>query len=365
MMTVLPLFGAPASGQPVPHYLGSAACTGCHKDAAEAWAGSHHALAWTEPSPETVVADFEGTEFAEGGMHARFRVDADGSYHVEVTENDGTTTDYRVHSVAGVEPLQQYLLETEPGRLQSFDVVWDTERNKWFHLYPDQDLPPEDGLHWTGPYKTWNARCAECHATGYDKNYDPVARSYASTQVEIGVGCEACHGPGAAHLAWAEGQEPADRSADVDGFGFTVDFSRTGTAIQQCAGCHSRREAHLDGNPLPGTPYDDVYNLDLLRPGLYHADGQILDEVYVYGSFLQSRMYAQGVGCMNCHEPHSTTLVAEGNAVCTQCHSPEGTDRFPQAAGTYDTPRHHFHEFRLRRRAVQELPHDRTDLHGQ
>lgn len=335
---------APASAQDAPGYVGSGACTGCHTEAAEAWAGSHHALAWTAPSPETVVADFDGTEFEHDGMRARFRIEDDGSYRVTVTEKDGGTTDHPVHSVVGIEPLQQYLIETEPGRLQSFDVVWDTERGAWFHLYPNQDLPPDDGLHWTGSYKTWNARCAECHATGYQKNYDASARTYASAEAEIGVGCEACHGPGEAHLAWAEGREAVDTGAEPDAHGFTVDLGDTEAAIQQCAGCHSRREAYLDGNPLPGTPYHDAYNLALLRPGLYHADGQILDEVYVYGSFLQSKMFAQGVGCMNCHEPHGAGLVAEGNAVCTQCHSPGGDPEFPQAAGEYDSAAHHFHE---------------------
>src|SRR5690606_28338696 len=146
-----------------------------------------------------------------------------------------------------------------------------------------------------------------CHATGYDKGYDPATRSYASTEVEIGVGCEACHGPGAAHVAWAGGG-----GGDI---GLTMRFDSAEATIQQCAGCHSRREAHGTGNPLPGTPYADAYNLAQLRPGLYHADGQILDEVYEYGSFLQSRMYAQGVACTDCHDPHATRLRAEGNAV--------------------------------------------------
>jgi len=332
--------GPPAPAQDHPGYVGSDTCTGCHEAAATAWAGSHHALAWTWPSPETVVADFDGTVFAHDGMVARFRIEGDG-YFVTVTETDGVTTDYRVHSVAGIEPLQQYLLETEPGRLQSFDVVWDTEQGGWFHLYPDQNLPPDDGLHWTGPYKTWNARCAECHATGFDKAYDATTRSYASTQAEIGVGCEACHGPGSAHLDWA--QDPTQ--APPPGNGFSQPFATTEAAIQQCATCHSRREAHDDASPLPGTPYHDAYNLALLRRGLYHADGQIRDEVYVYGSFLQSKMYAKGVGCLNCHDAHSGQLLAEGNAVCTQCHAPAGNPDFPTLArAAYDDPAHHFHD---------------------
>ncbi|MCV6584866.1 MAG: multiheme c-type cytochrome [Marinibacterium sp.] len=322
-------------------YVGSDACTDCHQDAAADWQGSHHALAWTPATPDRIRADFDGTRFDLDDMSARFRIDPDGTPHVSVTERDGVTTDYPVHSVVGVEPLQQYLLETEPGRLQSFDVVWDTEKGGWFHLYPDQNPPPDDALHWSGPYKNWNARCAECHATGFEKNYDPATRSYASTQVEIGVGCEACHGPGQRHLDWAL---ETTRTPPPENYGFTVDFSDPQATLDQCATCHSRREAHLDGNPIPGTPYHNAYNLALLRPGLYEADGQILDEVYVYGSFLQSKMHEKGVTCLDCHRPHEAELKTQGNAICTQCHNPGGNPAFASLPlADYDTPEHHHH----------------------
>ncbi|WP_282127267.1 multiheme c-type cytochrome [Roseobacter litoralis] len=339
--------GASAQGVPdqTPAYVGSMECRDCHTDAAKAWEGSHHAKAWTAPTAENILADFNDTEFRHDGTLTRFRVE-DGRHHITVTEKDGVTTDYTVHSVAGIEPLQQYLLETEPGRIQSFDVVWDTVKQEWFHLYPDQDLPPDDGLHWTGPYKNWNARCAECHATGFEKNYSPVTRSYSSIPVEIGVGCEACHGPGSAHIEWAAGKSLEEPLTGLSEYRLTIDYNAgTETVLQQCASCHSRREAHFDGNPVPGIPFDDAYALALLRPGAYHADGQILDEVYVYGSFLQSKMYQQGVSCSNCHEAHSAELKAEGNGVCTQCHSPAGNPSFTTLdPKNYDDPSHHFHE---------------------
>jgi predicted CXXCH cytochrome family protein len=331
--------------QDVPDYVGSASCVKCHKSEAEAWSGSHHALAWTLPSSETVLADFNDTTFEHKGMTARFSLNTAGNYSVEVTESDGSNRIYPVHSVVGVEPLQQYLLETEPGRLQSFDVVWDSDKGGWFHLYPDQHLPPSEGLHWTGPYKTWNARCAECHATGYEKSFDAGSQSYSSSQAEIGVGCEACHGPAGAHLEWVENGTLDGKWTGLDPYGFSQAFTGTEATIQQCATCHSRREPHTDASPVPGTPYHDSYSLALLRPGLYQADGQILDEVYVYGSFLQSKMYAKGVGCTDCHDSHSATLVAEGNAVCAQCHSLVGNPRFPSLKlAKYDSPAHHFHE---------------------
>ncbi len=330
----------PGHGQ---DYLGSQSCVACHADATAAWRDSHHARAWTEATPENIAADFDGTEFRLGDMAARFSLGEDGKPHVSVTELDGVTTDYPVHSVIGVEPLQQYVLETEPGRLQSFDVVWDTEKAEWFHLYPQQNYAPDDGLHWRGPYKTWNSRCASCHATNYRANYNPQTRRYASTQTEIGVGCEACHGPGSAHVAWA-GRQSTTAEAPPEHYGFPLDMSDPAVAIGQCATCHSRREANVDGNPVPGTPYHDAFNLSLLRPGLYEADGQILDEVYVYGSFLQSRMYAEGVACTDCHRPHEAKLIADGNVVCTQCHSPAGNTRFPSLPlKVFDDPEHTHH----------------------
>ncbi|WP_333832821.1 cytochrome c3 family protein, partial [Rubrimonas sp.] len=152
-----------------------------------------------------------------------------------------------------------------------------------------------------------------------------------------------------AHLDWAAGRPPNPALnpafATLDAYGFTMSFDETEATIQQCATCHSRREAHGDGNPIPGAPYHDAYNVALLRPGLYHADGQILDEVYVYGSFLQSKMYRRGVGCLDCHDAHKATLRAEGAAVCAQCHSPAGAPEFPTLQpAAYDDPSHHFHE---------------------
>jgi predicted CXXCH cytochrome family protein len=295
-----------------------------------------------------VLGNFEDAVFEHKGVKTKFSR-RDGAFLVETEEPDGEQKDYQVVGVAGVAPLQQYLVETEPGRLQALDVAWDAERRRWYHLYPNQDLPPGDGLHWTGPYKTWNARCADCHATGFEKNYDPRMRRYESHQAEIGVGCEACHGPGEAHVAWAEAPPSYDaaRWPGLTETGFTIGFSASApeTEIQQCAGCHSRREPFLDGNPLPGTPFHDAYRLSLLREGLYYADGTIRDEVYVYGSFLQSKMYARGVRCTDCHDPHVADLKAEGNAVCTQCHSPDRNPRFPSLReATYDDPAHHFHE---------------------
>ncbi len=327
-----------------PAHVGSAACVGCHDTAGSDWTQSDHAKAWTLPDETTVLGDFDDVTFAHGGQETRFYRDG-SKYLIETEGPDGRRRAYEVVGVAGVDPLQQYLLSPEPGRVQTYDIAWDVEGERWYPVFPGPPPPATDGFHWTGSYKNWDGRCAECHATGYSRNYSPATDSFAPRMAEIGVGCEACHGPGSDHVAWARQPEDARAAAAQPRLGLTVDPGASQQAeVMQCLSCHSRREAMLDGNPPPGTPYHDAFSMTLLRAGLYGPDGSILDEVFEGGSFLQSKMHAKGVRCSACHEPHSATLRAEGNAVCTQCHSPAGNPQFPSLPlRTYDAPEHHFH----------------------
>ncbi len=338
---VLALHG-PVRAEP-PAYVGSAACATCHQDETAAWSKSDHHLAWTEPTPENVLGDFSGVTLEHGGTTTTFRRDGI-RFVIETRGADGQTAAYPVVGVAGVDPLQQYLLAPMPGRTQVFDIAWDVGRKRWYPVFPDQDASPGNGMHWTGPYKSWEARCAECHATGYSRNYDPAAQVYAPKLAEKGVGCEGCHGPGAAHVAWAEGPDQPV-AAGLTAVGLTVDLGQSQSVeVQQCMTCHSLREALSDGNPVPGRPYHDAFTLSLLREGLFHADGAIQSEVFEGASFLQSKMFAKGVRCSNCHEPHSGELRAEGNGVCVQCHSPAGNPEFPSLPlKVFDGPEHTHH----------------------
>jgi len=91
--------------------------------------------------------------------------------------------------------------------------------------------------------------------------------------------------------------------------------------IETCARCHSRRGPIAAD--VPGAPLGDAYRVALLDDNLYFPDGQLRDEVYEYGSFLQSRMFHEGVTCSDCHEPHSQKLRVPGDGVCLQCHETE------------------------------------------
>jgi predicted CXXCH cytochrome family protein len=331
-----------------PAYVGSPVCAECHQEQMKKWSQSHHAWAWREPTKANVMADFYNTETIHKGISTRFTVE-DGKFFAETPGSDGVRRKFEVKGTIGIEPLQQYILETETGRLQALDIAWDTENKRWYQLFPKQKAEPGNGQHWTGPYKNWNGRCAECHATGYEKRYSPRERRFSSRQSEIGVGCEACHGPAAAHVAWGRDSRAFDQSkwAGVNADGFSIKFDQKNAEIelQQCAGCHSRRGTFDDASPMPGTLFHDSYRLALLRDGLYHPDGQIKDEVYVYGSFLQSKMSRRGVRCSNCHDPHSAKLRVSGNALCTQCHNSAGNPDFPSLRlADYDTTKHHFHK---------------------
>lgn len=346
---------------PVPlAYVGSAACQRCHAAEAKLFGGSDHDRAMEAPTPGTVLGDFSGARLTHAGETTEFLREGAG-FAVRIARKGEPPRTFAVKYTFGVDPLQQYLVDVGQGRLQALSVAWDTRPKaaggqRWFHLHADQrKLAPGDRLHWQGPAYNWNSMCADCHSTGVEQNYQRETDSYTTSYAEIDVGCEACHGKGSRHIAWAEARKkgPAATSgADDKGlvaalvkpakhrWAFKDDGTRiaslsgaaaTDAELDRCAQCHSRRS---DLGPGDGDTFADRYRLALLDDRLYFADGRIDEEVFELGSFMQSKMYARGVVCSDCHEPHSLALRAEGNALCTQCHQ----------ANHYDTQQHHFHE---------------------
>ncbi|MFT6957521.1 MAG: Tfp pilus assembly protein PilF [Halieaceae bacterium] len=331
-------------------FVGSSQCASCHADEHELWQGSHHDLAMQLATPDTVLGDFDNASFVYNGITSTFSKDGD-AFIVTTDGEDGVLTKFTVEYVFGVYPLQQYLLPLSRGRLQALSITWDARPateggQRWYHLYPDESVDATDPLHWTGPYQNWNTRCAECHSTDLQKNYDATTRSFDTVFAEINVSCESCHGPGSKHIELA-----ASDSLTAGSHGLQTDLLQRGewafpenetiakrrqslssnSQIDNCARCHARRGTL--GDYHYGADLLDTHRLSLPQSPLYHYDGQILDEVYVYGSFVQSKMHMAGVVCSNCHEPHSLELRAPGNGVCAQCHKPE----------KYDSVQHHHH----------------------
>jgi Tfp pilus assembly protein PilF len=339
-----------------PGFAGASACGECHRAEFRAWNASHHQLAMQPATDTSVLADFNNARLTHGGITSTFFRHG-RKFMVRTDGPDGALHDYEVSFTFGVAPLQQYLIALPGGRLQALGIAWDSRSReragqRWFYLYPKQKIAASDPLHWTGMDQTWNYMCADCHSTNVRKNYKLRTRTYDTTYAEINVACEACHGPGSNHLKWARrvgnwkklepneglaiGLEERKHSAWVTdpatGNPRRTAPRRSEREIQMCARCHSRR-GQINEDYVHGQPAEDDYRIALLDPDLYFPDGQIKGEVYEYGSFIQSRMYHEGVTCSDCHEPHSLKLRAEGNAACLQCH-----------AAKYDSPLHYFHQ---------------------
>lgn len=339
-----------------PVHVGAAVCATCHAKEHAAWSGSQHAQAMQPASADTVLGNFGDVVLRHRGSETRF-FRRDGKFLVRTDGPDGKPGEFEIGYTFGVAPLQQYLVALPDGRLQALGVAWDTRPKaqggqRWFHLYPDRTLRAGDPLHWTGIDQNWNYQCADCHSTNVRKNFDPETHRFATSWSEINVACEACHGPGSQHVAWA--RKEGDWRRFANGLGLTAALDEregvtwsidpaTGNAVRSkpreaqreievCARCHARRGQFTDRH-VAGQPFHDAFRPALLDRGLYHADGQQRDEVYTYGSFLQSRMHAKGVTCADCHDPHTQQLRAPGNGVCAQCH----------ASAKYDSAAHHHH----------------------
>lgn len=343
------------------HYVGKETCRPCHEDVYAQYTGSDHDLAMDFATDTTVLGDFNNASFNHLGVISKF-YKRDGKFFVFTKGFKGKFQEFAIKYTFGVRPLQQYLVEFPDGRVQTLPLCWDTRPKeqggqRWFHIYGNERIPPEDILYWTRISQNWNYMCAECHSTNLKKNYDAAADRYNTTWSEIDVSCEACHGPGSLHVEWAEADANGEDTQGYTDMGLSIRLKdeedgevtwvfdkkvatykpsnpqRKQKQVEMCARCHSRRgvisEDYVHGKPLLDTHYPQV-----LEENLYYPDGQIRDEVYEYGSFLQSKMYQAGIVCTDCHDPHSTRHRKEGNELCGSCHQTE----------KYDTHAHHFHK---------------------
>ncbi|MDR9828074.1 multiheme c-type cytochrome [Vibrio sp. FNV 38] len=347
LLTVLVCFNSYAQ----PTFIGSKTCIDCHSDEVEAWKGSHHDMAMTHAASDTVLGDFNDVIVSHENKDNRFFRKGD-EYWVNIEGADGIFADFKIDYTFGFEPLQQYMVKFDDGRIQLIPFAWDSRpKNEggqvWFHLYPELNV--KDEFYWTNTGQNWNFMCADCHSTNLNKNYDIKTNTYDTTWSEINVSCEACHGAASEHVTWANKKE----ATITKHFGFDRDLSQAvkewvyqeghstlqpqkivaTDQVNTCAQCHSRRTQLNESYDHVQKSFFDRYRLSLVSSELYHHDGQIYDENYVLGSFLQSQMAEKGVTCTNCHDPHSAKLKIPEEAVCLQCH----------VAAQYNVPEHTLH----------------------
>ncbi|BCS95345.1 hypothetical protein DSLASN_09770 [Desulfoluna limicola] len=314
-----------------PAFVGRDACVSCHKPEYDKWRNSFHDQAMDVANETTALGDFNDTVFENNGITTRF-YKADGKFFVNTQGPHGKNDDYEITHTFGAYPLQQYLVAFPGGRYQCLTIAWDEAQKRWYAL-PNHTDDPEDWLHWTQAAQNWNGMCAECHSTNLRKGFNHETDTFNTTWSEIDVSCEACHGPASDHVAWAEKPDMAREKAENYKLVVKTRDITPEAQLAICARCHSRRASiadftHQDKNIM------DYAIPSLLNEGLYYPDGQILDEVYVYGSFTQSKMYRRDVKCSDCHDVHSLKRHSEDNSLCLQCHRGD----------LYDTKDHHFHK---------------------
>jgi predicted CXXCH cytochrome family protein len=334
-------------------YVGSDKCMSCHQKEAALFKTSDHYHAMDTVSAATVRGNFNNAQFIYHGDTAFF-YQRGAQYFVKTTDSTGVKKEFLVRYTFGWQPLQQYLVQFEDGRMQVLPFCWDTREKekggqRWFHLYNNEKIAHTDELFWMGINQNWNYMCADCHTTDFYRNFDYATNKFNSTWKESRVSCESCHGPASAHMEWSE-----NKSSNLLYKGFPISLKgkplnwkmdpalqtlqpetviKNDTLIETCARCHARATRFSD-EYKHGQSFLQSHIPATADPVNYHIDGQIKEENYEYASFLQSKMYAKGVTCTNCHEPHSMKVLNTGNALCTSCHTP----------AKYDGPQHSFHK---------------------
>ena len=307
-------------------FVGSKNCASCHEEQYENWKSSHHAKAMNIADSTTVLANFNNVTFTHKNVTSTFFKNGN-DYFVNTEGPDGKYNDYKIEYTFGHTPLQQYIVKFPDGAYQCLLTAWDSVTQKWFHLQPDLEIKHDEWLHWTKGSMRWNSMCADCHSTNLQKNFDSEINTYNTKYSEINVSCEACHGPAQDHVNFYESSSKGTPPKMYIG-----DTLVPKELVDKCARCHSRRSQITKEFNFKGSFFDHYFP-SLLVDRVYELDGQIKDEDYVYGSFIQSKMYHNNVSCNNCHDVHSLKLKKEGNMLCLSCHLPK-----------YDSYSHHFHE---------------------
>ena len=338
------------SGAPAPAdasgYVGSGACQACHRDAYQRWQSSLH-IQMTRPVAEaTVLGDF--SREARLTAHGRSYVfgTRQGKPFVTVRAEGRAAETFQVDYTLGAKRFQGYLSTLPDGRMYVLPVFWHVPNKRWLDWKETTPIP--DGAH--DMKQIWNVNCFNCHATNLERGFVATTKSYRTAWTELGIGCEACHGPGQAHVTLAQTWE-RDPSAmptysshasnralsDV----LKIFSPRTAEArrtFDTCAYCHGNKRNVFTGFRA-GDRYEDHAVPFLVSEPLPEFDTQ--GEFWPDGRpnrfnrpqalTLSGCFKAGAVTCTNCHLAHGpasnpfslkvdVTRGRSGDVLCTQCH---------------------------------------------
>jgi hypothetical protein len=349
-------------------YVGAAACRRCHQDNHASWKRTFHRSMTTEATPANVRGDFSGATLAHAGVVARMDRDPAGAYRMTFIRPGAPPRVAKVVRAVGSRRYQQYLA-AEGDTLWRLPVAYNVEEKRWFPMTgaflfsdPDeQDAPAAAGepgrpMYGGGAFDRhvtrWNDNCVFCHNVAPNPGRDPASGRFSTTVAELGIACEACHGPGAEHVR--RNADPLRRTAlrlgDVAD-PTIVNPSRLtpARAADLCGRCHGQRIADDVGPFLrygdPFVPGDDLAleSAPLWRDtplggdrtafaARFWDDGTPRLTAYEYQGLLQSACSIRGaLTCTSCHGMHEgdprgqirARFAGAGVAsdgMCTQCH---------------------------------------------
>lgn len=350
----LPREGGPSG------YVGSKNCQTCHEQEFSSWHRTYHRTMTQIASLETVMADFDnvaltngGTRFVLSRTNAEFWVHMERALPPEPGALSPEPVDVRLGLVTGSHHMQVFWVPNGMGNCQiGFPFTWLIPEKRWvprnstFLRPPSVDLRPE----------TWNYVCARCHATGSEPNLDRANLSWDTHVGELGIACEACHGPGERHVVrQRELRELPEESRPRNETLAIVHPERLSPAraSQVCGFCHSMKWWDgAEGWPEHGFSYrpgDDLQSTTpVIRPtqvekqpwlrgvldkhpdlfqDFFWSDGMIRVSGREYNGLIESPCYAGGeFSCLSCHSLHKSEpadLLARNRAdnnACTQCH---------------------------------------------
>jgi predicted CXXCH cytochrome family protein len=339
-------------------YLGSASCEKCHQADYAGWKNSLH-IKMTRPVAEaTIAGDFrDGTKFADHDRSYQFGI-KDGKPWISIAFGGNAPETFTVEYTLGAKRFQGYLAKLPEGRIFVLPVFWHVTTKRWVDWKEITPIP--DGAH--GIRQIWNSNCFNCHATNIVQGYDINDKAYKSTWTEMGIGCEACHGPGRPHVELMEAWEkdPAskpnyDNSASNRQLSTVLKTLSYKSAeprrvYDTCAYCHGNKRNAFVGFKA-GDRYEDYATPFVVSEPI--PDNDLQGEFWPDGRpnrfnrsqalALSGCFNAGAITCTNCHLAHGSPNEyslkvnindgAHGDELCTQCHTAPKTGNREPAAG--------------------------------
>lgn len=346
-------------------YAGSDSCRACHASNHASWSASYHPRMTQSAGPASILAPWEGTTPPFGGLTWRLSRDADRFLAQPLdASSKPIAAAMRAALTTGSHHYQIYWLESDgAAELVQLPLVWHLGERRWI---PRQSLflapPPESPFAETG---RWPKTCVKCHTTNATPRHPDDERTHVA---ELGIACEACHGPGAAHVALQSERAglDADAVAALPPDATIVNpaelsHERSAQACGQCHGIHPQtkeRRAEWEVHGYAYRPGDDLAaTRDLLRaphakntaelqgflarnPGtlddVFWSDGHVRVSGREYNGLVESPCFQRGeMDCLSCHALHKSDGDArslaqwaddqlrpgmDGPRACLQCH---------------------------------------------